>query len=318
MPQVIQQRLARIWACPACGGQLVPAEETLSPTSQRPSAKSGQPEDRRKAAMCPRCGMSYGLIGDIPDLLPPGKRPVGESEGDTPAMAQRRDAWDRRLGERDAGLQQFIAAASGHIRLGTVVVDLGTGPGTVPMVLAWHEPAPELIVAMDISPAMVRLARQNTRSLPNVQVLRASTRRRLPLREGSCDLVLRRLAPALPEEVQRVLRPGGIYLRFTYGPDHWREVYDALPDIPRPTPRGTRQHPEREGAEFFSEVVTERQGGIQYYTIHDIVDGLEMGPAAFFFNRARDLPRLRATLPKADEQGLCAITTDFLLVTVVR
>jgi SAM-dependent methyltransferase len=293
-----QTRLYHIWSCPGCGGTLVEADGA--------------------GWRCMGCDVRYGLLDDIPDLVPPGKRPPSESAGDTRAMALRRAAWDRRLGRRDAGLQRFIAVAAAHIRAGAVVVDLGTGPATVPARLALCQPRPRLIVAIDISPAVVQIARQNTRALPNVQVLRASSRRRLPLRDASCDLVLRRLAPALPEEIWRVLRPGGIYLRFTYGPDHWREVYDALPGIPRPTPRDSQIHPEQEGTGLFTHVTTERYRSSQCYTIHDIVDGLEMSPAAFFFNRARDLPRLRTALPPPDAHGLHAITTEHVLVIATR
>jgi SAM-dependent methyltransferase len=296
MLTVVHERLRTIWSCPACGGELV-----------------GAGSDGWR---CADCGVRYGLLGDVPNLVPPGKRPPGESDGDTEAMVRRRNSWDRRLGEEDTGLQRFIALATAHMPVGAVVADLGTGPATVPMVLARRRPRPALIVAMDISPAAVQLARQNTRALPNVQVLCASSRRRLPLRDASCDLVLRRLAPALPEEIWRILRPGSTYLRFTYGPEHWREVYDALPDVPRPTPRGARR--QAEGEALFASVATERHQSVQRYTIHTIVDGLEMSPAAFFFNRARDLPRLRAALPPPDADGRHTITTDYVLVTTRR
>jgi hypothetical protein len=114
---------------------------------------------------------------------------------------------------------------------------------------------------------------------------RASTRRRLPVHDGSCDLILRRLAPGLPEEVLRVLAPGGYYLRFTFGPGHWREVYDLMPGLPRAREDVLAGEAERLrdlGLEVEEPV---RHEGAEDFTSAAVMLALRSNPAAYHADR---------------------------------
>ncbi len=164
------------------------------------------------------------------------------------------------------------------------------------------------MIGFDISPSMVDAARRVLRHEPRAFVARASTRRRLPLRDGSIDVVLRRLAPALPAEVLRVLRPGGAYVTASFGAAHWRELYDALPDLPRP--RDTRERAvDTLLAHGFASAECRSWRSHETISPADAIERLLMGPAAFHLDRERTLGRLAELAAAEGTAGLLRLTT---------
>jgi len=277
---------------------------------------------------CPRCGLPLasrdGLLAcdnghTYPtrphlDLLPPGKRPPNEGPGDTAEMARRRAAWERRLdgetgvGER-AALERYLDTIVPRLRPGALVLDLGCGTGDVLRRLGARYAQPLSMVGLDISPPMLDAAYRALRREPRAVVARASTRRRLPLRDGVVDVVLRRLAPALPDEVSRVLKPGGAYIMASFGPARWRELYDALPEAPRP--KASRE-PALDTllAQGFAAAEYHAWRGSELVTPLEALDRLLMGPAAFHVDQGRDLPRLQDLALEMSEDGVLRLTTD--------
>ena len=277
---------------------------------------------------CPRCGQPLaprdGLLAcdnahTYPtrphlDLLPRGKRPPNEGPGDTAEMARRRAAWERRLdgdvlsGER-AALEYYLDTVAPRLRPGAVVLDLGCGSGDVLRRLGARYPEPLRLIGLDISTPMLDRAYRTLRREPRAVVVRASARRRLPLRDGVVDVALRRLAPALPDEVLRVLKPGGAYITASFGPARWRELYDALPELPRP--KAAREAAiDTLMAQGF--VAAERHAwrGSETVTPASALDRLLTGPAAFHVEQARDLPRLEALAAEGEAPGTLRLTTD--------
>jgi len=197
------------FACPTCLGEL---------------------EERPDALLCRECGASFALANDVPDLIAAGVRIASEGPGDTPAMAWRRQRFDVLRGPEAPENALLLERLLEVIDDGALVVDLGCGPGTLLGWLADRRPGAQYI-GLDIATAALDLARRDAgrRAIYG----RASTRRQYPFASATVDVVVRRLAPALLDEVARVLRPGGRYVRFTFGPRHWAEVYDRVPGLPR-------------------------------------------------------------------------------------
>jgi arsenite methyltransferase len=119
--------------------------------------------------------------------------------------------------EANMGLSCGNPTATAHIRLGEVVVDLGSGGG-LDVFLASKMVGPEgRAIGIDMTPAMIERARVNAASggYRNVEFYQ-STIDKIPLPDGSVDCVISNcvlnLAPDKPavfREIARVLKPGG-------------------------------------------------------------------------------------------------------------
>ena len=113
-----------------------------------------------------------------------------------------------------------------------VVVDLGCGTGGALRGLRKRFPRARLL-GLDISSGMLAEARRHQPWLRRPRLVCADMER-LPLRDASVDLLFSSLTlqwSNAPEQVfreaRRVLRPGGLFLFSTLGPDTLHELRDA-------------------------------------------------------------------------------------------
>src|ERR1700678_2605980 len=119
--------------------------------------------------------------------------------------------------EANMGLSCGNPTATAHLRLGEVVVDLGSGGG-LDVFLAAKMVGPEgRAIGIDMTPSMIERARANAASggYTNVEFCQ-STIDKIPLPDASADCVISNcvlnLAPDKPavfREIVRVLKPGG-------------------------------------------------------------------------------------------------------------
>ena len=117
-----------------------------------------------------------------------------------------------------------------------VVLDLGCGPGSAAAHMQRRWPKAQ-VLALDLALPMLAEARRQQHWHPlrrSVQALCADVRA-LPLAEGSVDVVFSNLClqwvedlPAVFAGLRRVLRPGGLLLVSTFGPDTLHELRDAF------------------------------------------------------------------------------------------
>src|SRR5262249_11180582 len=159
-------------ACPTCGGELADAENGVR---------------------CTSCGTFFGRKGRWYDLVDPKQKVSAEGPGEPLAMGRRARRRGEVPGPPAPGERGRPAAGSRRPRAG------GRGPGPLPA--GGSGCAPELAIrGLDLWVGAMEEAERVVGSRPNVALVRASSRRRLPVKDDSCDVVLRRLAPALPEE----------------------------------------------------------------------------------------------------------------------
>ncbi len=95
-----------------------------------------------------------------------------------------------------------------------LAVDVGCGPGRLAIEIARRRPGMK-VVAVDLSPTMVRIAGRNGRDLPNLEV-RCENAARMSAADGSADMIVSaesmhhwRQPVAVLDEFYRVLRPSG-------------------------------------------------------------------------------------------------------------
>jgi malonyl-CoA O-methyltransferase len=112
------------------------------------------------------------------------------------------------------------------------VLDLGCGTGTGAVALARRYRRGR-VLALDLSPAMLRAAQQRRRPWRRFTSLRADAAQ-LPLSAGSIDLVFSNLMlqwcgdpEVVFRECARVLRSGGLLTFTSFGPDTLRELRTA-------------------------------------------------------------------------------------------
>jgi arsenite methyltransferase len=119
--------------------------------------------------------------------------------------------------EANMGLSCGNPTATAHLRLGEVVVDLGSGGG-LDVFLAAKMVGPEgRAIGIDMTPAMIDRARANAASGGYTNVdFHQSTIDKIPLPNASVDCVISNcvlnLAPDKPavfREIARILKPGG-------------------------------------------------------------------------------------------------------------
>lgn len=110
-----------------------------------------------------------------------------------------------------------------------VVIDLGAGTGHASRALQDRYSGTR-IVAMDLSPRMLVQARRQQRLFRRFDRVAAAAER-LPLRDGSVDLVFSNLMlqwcsnpDSVFGEIRRVLRPNGLVTFTTLGPDTLKEL----------------------------------------------------------------------------------------------
>ena len=119
-----------------------------------------------------------------------------------------------------------------------VVVDLGCGPGRAAAAMRQRWPRAR-VLALDLAVPMLREAGKRSggwrQALQKPVDLLCADARALPLAEGSVDVLFSSLClqwvedlPAVFAGFRRVLRPGGLLLVSSFGPDTLLELRDAF------------------------------------------------------------------------------------------
>jgi 23S rRNA (guanine745-N1)-methyltransferase len=165
------------------------------------------------------CGRGHGFNRARQGYVDLTAGPVRHLGDDAEMVAAR---WDFLT----AGHYGFISAGLAAAAPGGpgLVVDVGAGTGA--HLAAVLDARPEALgLAVDVSRYALRRA---ARSHPRAAAVRADAWAGLPLRDRSVSLLLDVFAPRHGSEFARVLRPDGLLLVVTPGPDHLTELVTAL------------------------------------------------------------------------------------------
>ena len=151
--------------------------------------------------------LAIGARTDTAELLDSGRLSLPEVEANLADLA--------RLNRFPGGTDASASAIEWLIGAGNAarILDVGTGAGDMPIAFARHG---WKVVATDVNPHVLRVARARVAGVPGVEVIEADVRA-LPLEDASvdvahCSLLLHHLAPeaavAALRELRRVARRG--------------------------------------------------------------------------------------------------------------
>ena len=181
----------------------------------------------------------------------------GQNQAETFDARQVRRAFSRAAAGYDAAatLQREVearllesldynAARNEGARLPQRVLDLGSGTGNAATMLRGRWPKAQ-VLALDLALPMLREARRRERWNPLRRGIDrvCADARALPLAEGSIDLLFSNLClqwvedlPAVFSGFRRVLRPGGMLLVSTFGPDTLHELRGSFAEADAQAP----------------------------------------------------------------------------------
>ncbi|MCX2730773.1 methyltransferase domain-containing protein [Saccharopolyspora sp. NFXS83] len=190
--------VARLLACPHCGGGLEPADRTLR---------------------CP-ANHAFDLAKQGYASLLGGRGAPGP--GDTAAMVAARA--DFLTAGHYAPIADALAEHTADVHPGGPLLDLGAGTGQYLAHVLERLPG-EVGLALDVSKYASRRA---AKAHPRASAVLADAWQALPVRDAAIGSVLNVFAPRNPAETHRALRPGGHLVVITPNAGHLAELVSAL------------------------------------------------------------------------------------------
>lgn len=259
--------MTSLFVCPLCGGTLVRQDG---------------------AYRCP-AGHSFDIAREGHTYLLPVNRKHSKAPGDDKAMAAARSAFlsrDYYAPLRDA-LCELSVSLTGDA---PAVLDSGCGEGyytaAIYRALCGAGKSPR-VAGTDISKFILRLAAKREHALE----LAVASSYRLPVADGSIDLLLNCFSPLAIEEFRRVLRPEGHFLYVVPSAMHLWEMKQVLYD--RPYPNEVKETP---------------YDGFHYVTIRHVEDTIHLDNPADIQALFGMTPYCWKT-PKSGVERLCKLDT---------
>lgn len=192
------------WACPVCG-------ESMQAESRRLACRNGHSFDQAKE-------------GYVNLLLAQRKRSADPGD-DRQMLLARREFLDEGYYESLARrLSEICLQARQAVESSFTLLDTGCGEGYytgwIGAALAVDSRRPLRVGGTDISKDAARLAAKRH---PSIHFAVAGNSA-LPVADASIDCALRIFAPGDDAEIDRILKPGGLYLTVTPGESHLFEL----------------------------------------------------------------------------------------------
>lgn len=214
VPLELHQRLAAL---------LVEKEQTEVLTIPDASHLTPLDSSQRSASLIKRFLDARGLcLGEATQSEAPAKMEVASSFSRAAQSYDTAAALQREVGERLLSILESQSKAYEQVRTVETVLDLGCGTGHFRPQLCSTYPTASYI-GVDIAEGMISYARDRCKRASSWLVGDAES---LPLAAASCDIVFSSLAlqwcyrpEAYLAELARVLKPGGLCLFSTLGPD---------------------------------------------------------------------------------------------------
>ena len=215
------------------------------------------------------------------------------TRGDTERQAILRNSLVRKsdMFESDPFMIKIRAVLQPRMKL----LDVGCGTAHIISGLALHHRS-VFFAGLDISRAMLRIARQKTTTLSHTQLVEGDGLR-LPFSDCVFDTVITRLAEYSPAEAYRVLKKEGYFFEYGLGPEADKEVAEFFQEridndsfFQPLDPENWQDEVCRDVRDvgFIIEAVDEYREDDYYQNKHNVMDLIEMVPLVRDFDRIKD------------------------------
>lgn len=212
--------------------------------------------------------------------------------GDTERQAFLRDEAMKK--SKKARKNRYISSIKVLLKSGMKLLDIGCGTAHIIQELA--KCMNSEFIGLDLSIAMLKIAKSNTGTLQNVSLIRADGYR-LPFRDCIIDIVINRLAEHSTQEAYLILKTNGFFLEYGLGPHASEEIAEFFQERIERSSFFFPRNPKRWKKEVSQHVV---QAGFTILNMKDYIEDryyedenelmnlIEMVPLVKDFDRGRD------------------------------
>lgn len=243
-------------------------------------------------------------------------------KGDTEKQAFLRD---KSIKQGDDKPNVYIQKKLAKLKPKSKLVDLGCGTAHIIEKLARrYENA--LYTGLDISEAMINLARNNTQGLTNIELVQGDGLE-LPFQSSEFDIVINRLADYSLADVYRILKKCGYFIEYGLGPDSDREIIEFFPDrceeesffFPEDPVNWKKEVTEKINELAFCNIKIEDYKSKDYYkNKEEIMDLIEMVPLLKDFDRKKNSEKINELVEKYTEEQGIAITWHYYILEAMK
>lgn len=175
------------------------------------------------------------------------------------------------------------------------LLDIGCGTAHIIQELA-TDFENSVFAGLDVSPAMLKIARQNTIEFSNIALVEGDGLR-LPFSSDAFDVVITRLAEHSHDEAYRVLKRGGTFFEHGLGPEANKEITEFFHDricrenffFPRNPEKWKEEAGESSKNSGFRDISVEDFKEDEFHpSVDSIIDLVEMISLVTDFDREKD------------------------------
>jgi len=219
---------------------------------------------------------------------------------------------------------RYVSSIVAALKSEMKILDIGCGTAHIIQQLAKCK-NPEL-VGLDLSAAMLKIAKSNTKPLQNISLIRADGFR-LPFRDCIIDIVINRLAEYSTQETYRVLKTDGFLFKYGLGPHASKEIAEFFQDRIEKSSFFFPRNPKRWKKEVSQHIL---ETGFTILSIKDYIENeyyedetelmnlIEMVPLVKDFDRVGDRRTIRELAKKYKEGQGIRITWHYYLIAATK
>jgi len=239
-------------------------------------------------------------------------------KGDTERQAILRDEAIKK--RKKVRKNRYISRILSFFKSGVTLLDIGCGTAHIIQELATDKNSN--LVGLDVSAAMLKIAKLNTKPFPNIMLVKADGLK-LPFHDCAFDIVITRLAEYSLGEAYRVLRKGGFFFEYGLGPYASKEIAEFFPEriekenffFPRNPKRWKKEVcQEIVDADFVVLSIEDHVENNYYEDENELMNLIEMVPLVQDFDREKDRGTIQELAEKYKEERGIKITWHYSII----